>query len=176
MTRFYKLNAWWCLKRHLRKKSIHMTLKLGAYKVIREMLTNTKTSFISLQSSCYESLCRTHDSPACEVDFRFQNNLTKLGQSRKALQYRGARIQSGGYILAFSQRLALRLRRSAWIGYIVDKLWKQFGWAIHVPILQGHVLEQSPSPCRLGQLQVEALRIGTPWQLWAQLLRSMAKA
>ena len=46
---------------------------------------------------------------------------SKLGQSHpmalKALQDRGARIQSDGYILGCSQRLTLRLRRSAWIGY-----------------------------------------------------------
>ena len=37
-------------------------------------------------------------------------------------------------------------------------------------------VRQSPFPGRLGQLQVEALCIGTPWQLWAQPLTSMEKA
>ena len=29
ITRFYKLNAWWCLKRYLRTKSVHITLTLS---------------------------------------------------------------------------------------------------------------------------------------------------
>ena len=37
-------------------------------------------------------------------------------------------------------------------------------------------VRQSPFPGRLGQLQVEALCIGTPWQLWAQPLTPMARA
>ena len=37
-------------------------------------------------------------------------------------------------------------------------------------------VRQSPFPGRLGQLQVEALCIGTPWQLWTQPLTSMTKA
>ena len=60
--------------------------------------------------------------------------------------------------------LNLSLRASgAQLGLdMVDQSWKQFEWAIHFSILQGHVPEQSHSPCRLGQLQVEALRSGTP--------------
>ena len=88
---------------------------------------------------------RISRSPCCVLLALSWNTNENLSTDKLSRAINQARIQSGGYILICSQRLASRLQRSAQIVYC-DQLWKQFGWyrgALQcIGVDTGHILEE----------------------------------